>query len=95
MQLLVLPVIVAVLLFETQLENSSSLTTLLLPARWPTQGYPFEVALPRGLAVAGVVLADHLKSVDWETRRAEFAAEAPAAVTSEVAAMLASLLGVE
>src|SRR5436853_7917451 len=36
------------------------------------KGYPFEVALPDGLAVVGVVLSDHVKSADWQARSAEF-----------------------
>jgi hypothetical protein len=36
--------------------------------------YPFEVALPEGLPMSGVVLADHVKSADWSARRAQFVA---------------------
>jgi mRNA interferase MazF len=75
--------------------NGRSRLALVCPITGQIKGYPFEVLLPAGLAIAGVVLTDHLKSVDWETRRAEFAAEAPAPVTSEVAAKLAPLLGIE
>jgi mRNA interferase MazF len=75
--------------------NGRSRLALVCPITGQIKGYPFEVLLPAGLAIAGVVLTDHLKSVDWETRRVEFAAEAPAAITSEVAAKLALLLGVE
>jgi len=32
------------------------------------KGYPFEVALPDGLPVTGVVLADQVKSLDWKVR---------------------------
>ena len=41
--------------------------------------YPFEVALPEGLPMSGVVLADHVKSADWSARRAQFVAKAPTA----------------
>jgi len=37
-----------------------------------SKGYPFEVALPQDLPVAGVVLADLMRSVDWHSRRAEW-----------------------
>lgn len=33
--------------------------------------YPFEVPLPEGLPVGGVVLADQIKSLDWSARKAE------------------------
>jgi mRNA interferase MazF len=55
---------------------------------------PFEVALPEGLLMLGVVLADHAKSADWSTRRAKFVAKAPTAVVAEVTAKLKPLLGV-
>ena len=56
------------------------------------KGYPFEVLLP-GLPVAGVVLADHVKSLDWKERRAEAADQMPDEVPSEVLDRLAPLLG--
>ena len=45
---------------------------LVCPINRQAKGYPFEVSLPAGLAVTGVVLSDHLKSQDWRARRAEF-----------------------
>jgi mRNA interferase MazF len=33
------------------------------------RGYPFEVPPPGGLGVEGVVLSDHVKSLDWRARR--------------------------
>ena len=44
---------------------------LVCPVTSREKGYPFEVKLPVGLPVAGVVLADHVKSQDWRVRRAE------------------------
>jgi len=35
------------------------------------KGYPFEVMIPSGLKVAGVVLSDQVKSLDWKIRNAE------------------------
>ena len=56
------------------------------------KGYPFEVAL-RGIGdIAGVVLVDQLRSLDWRARQAELAGKAPAAVMDEVLAKLRPLL---
>jgi len=63
------------------------------PITRQAKGYPFESALPAGLAVQGVVLADHLRSVDWRRRRAEFIGKAPAQVVDDVAAKVQALLG--
>jgi mRNA interferase MazF len=57
------------------------------------KGYPFEVMLPEGLAVAGVVLADQVKSIDRNTRRIEIVDRAPDQVIEEVMAKIAALLG--
>jgi mRNA interferase MazF len=43
---------------------------LLCPITSQVKGYPFEVALPKGLPVSGVVLADQVKSLDWRARKA-------------------------
>jgi mRNA interferase MazF len=56
--------------------------------------YPFEVALPAGLAVQGVVLTDHVKSADWAERQTAFIAFAPPEVLDQVRAKLRPLLGI-
>lgn len=43
--------------------------------------------------VTGVVLADHVKNLDWNARRVEFAATAPAEVLTDVSERLRVLLG--
>ena len=66
---------------------------LCCPVTRQAKGYPFEVALPEGMAVAGVVLADQVKSLDWRARGAELADRAPAAVTARVVDLIGRLLG--
>jgi len=56
-----------------------------------SKGYPFEVALPQGLAVGGVVLADHLRSADWRARSAEVVDQVPVRVVTDVLAKLKPL----
>ncbi len=51
---------------------------LLCPVTNQVKGYPFEVLIPEGLAVNGVILADQVKSLDWRVREAEFACSLPA-----------------
>ena len=74
--------------------NRRANLALVCPITTQAKGYPFEVELPSGLSVSGVVLADHLKSADWAARRAQFAAKAPAEVVAEVSAKLRPLLGI-
>lgn len=73
--------------------NRRANLALVCPITSQAKGYPFEVALPAGLPLSGVVLADHLKSADWLARRTTFAAKVPRAVLAEVTAKLRPLLG--
>ena len=65
---------------------------LFCPITSQVKGYPFEVALPAGLPVKGVILADQVKSLDWRARQVEFAARLPAGASAEVVGKLAVLL---
>jgi mRNA interferase MazF len=73
--------------------NEKTNLALVCPISSHGKGYPFEVPLPDGLPISGVVLSDHLKSLDWKQRKAEFVARVPAEVVSDVLARLAPLLG--
>lgn len=66
---------------------------LACPITSQVKGYPFEVGLPPGVAVTGVVLADRVRSIDWRARRAVLAGAAPIDVLDEVIARLEPLLG--
>lgn len=48
------------------------------------KGYPFEVSLPAGLPVTGVVLADQIKCMDWRARRVEFVGRASPQILSAI-----------
>ena len=74
--------------------NRRASLAIVCPITSQPKGYPFEVALPEGSAISGVVLADHVKSADWAARRAQFVAKAPADVLADVTAKLRPLLGV-
>jgi mRNA interferase MazF len=68
---------------------------LLCPITSRSKGYPFEVELPAGLNVRGVILADQLKSLDWRARRAERLGNVPADVVVETAAKIEALIDPE
>jgi mRNA interferase MazF len=50
---------------------------LLCPVTSQIKGYPFEVVIPDGLPVNGVILSDQVKSLDWKARNAEKACSLP------------------
>jgi mRNA interferase MazF len=65
---------------------------LFCPVSPQAKGYPFEVALPDGLPVEGVILADRVKSLDWRSRQTERIGSLPASVISEILGKLQALL---
>jgi len=72
--------------------NEKSGLAILCPIASHAKGYPFEVRLPEGCVVQGVVLADHAKSLDWRVRGVSLIERLPAGVTAEVLAKLSVLL---
>lgn len=65
---------------------------LLCPITNQVKGYPFEVAVPAGLPVTGVVLSDQIKSLDWRVRQAERMCLLPQSSLTEVLQKLGALL---
>ncbi len=65
---------------------------LLCPITSQVKGYPFEVPLPAGLPVTGVVGADQVKSLDWRARKASRIAAVPKEIVSQVVKRLQTLL---
>lgn len=41
------------------------------------KGYPFEVKIPKGINVQGVVLSDQIRSLDWRARNVTFVCKSP------------------
>jgi mRNA interferase MazF len=66
---------------------------VLCPITSRAKGYPFEVRIPEGLPVGGVVLSDQVKSLDWRARQAELAGRLPRHVVAEILEKLSTLLG--
>jgi mRNA interferase MazF len=62
------------------------------PVTSQAKGYPFEVQLPLGLPVSGVVLADQVKCLDWRQRGADVVCAVEPRTVSEVLAKLGVLL---
>ena len=57
---------------------------LFCPITNRAKGYPFEVPLPPGLPVTGVILVDQVKCLDWRARRAEIVGSVTEPVLAEV-----------
>ena len=72
--------------------NDKTGLAILCPITSRVKGYPFEVLLPQGLPVAGAILSDQVKSLDWRIRNAELLCTLPAGIIAEVLLKLNTLL---
>ena len=81
------------LVLSPRIYNLKSGLALVCPITNQAKGYPFEVSVPSGCGVTGVVLADQLKSLDWKARQAAKIGRLPADALQDVLARLAPLLG--
>ena len=65
---------------------------ILCPITSQVKGYPFEVLIPDGLEIEGAILSDHVKSLDWKARKAEFDSKLPTSTFNEVVQKLSTLI---
>ena len=72
--------------------NDRTDLALLCPVTTTAKGYPFEVPLPPGGDITGVVLSDHIKSLDWRAREAGLATRTSPQVVEQVLEMVGTLL---
>jgi mRNA interferase MazF len=75
--------------------NSKAGLALICPITNQVKGYPFEVAIPPGQKITGVVLADQLKCLDWKSRQAKPIAVVGRVVLAEVRQRLRLILGIK
>jgi mRNA interferase MazF len=65
---------------------------VLCPITNQQKGYPFEVVIPPGQPVTGVVLSDQVKSLSWEHRNAVLRCASPPGVLRETKGKIKALL---
>lgn len=80
------------IVLSPQAYNGRAGLALLCPVVTEPKGYPFEVRLPEGLAVSGVVLADQAVCLDWRALRAERIGGLPPEAVEEILGKLGALL---
>lgn len=73
--------------------NRASNLALVCPITSQVKGYPFEIPIPEGIPVIGVVLADQVKSMDWRARKAKFICRLSDACVQRTIATISRLLG--
>jgi len=72
--------------------NGKTGMALCCPITSHVKRYPFEVLVPAGLKISGAILADHIRNIDWKTRRAEYLCKLPGKALEEVGNKILSLL---
>ena len=80
----------AIVLSHTRYNEKTGLAVFCLITS-QGKGYPFELAVPAGLAVSGVVLCDHVRSQDWRERRWQPICKTPATFVQDVLARTLTL----
>lgn len=71
--------------------NHKTGLAILCPITSVAKGYPFEVKL-ESKEVSGVILSDHVRSLDWQARNIRFIAKLDANTVQEVQTKLALLI---
>ena len=56
------------------------------------RGYPFEVEVPVGLSVQGVILSDQVRSLDWHERKADYVCQVGEECVRQVCKRVSALL---
>lgn len=71
--------------------NQKTGLAIFCPITSKVKGYPFEVRL-NGTKMAGVILSDQVKSLDWQARKAKFIEKINQEALEETTGKLSSIL---
>ena len=80
------------LVISPQIYNQISHFILACPITNSIKGWRFEVILDRSMQTSGVVLADQIRALDWQRRKAKFVEKATDPVMEEALAKIATLV---
>lgn len=67
--------------------------SVVAPITNQKKGYPFEVGLKDGMSTTGVVLTDHLRSVDLKSRKFNIIESSPKSLLDECREYIFSFMG--
>ena len=71
--------------------NGKAGLALFCPVTTARKGYPYEVEIPRGQPITGVILSDQLRSLDWRARKAEHICPLPSDTMLDALAKIRTL----
>jgi len=76
---------------STEAYNGKVGLAIFCPITSQIKGYPFEVIIPTGFKITGVILSDQVKSLDWKARNTELICKLPDTTIIEVLRKVATL----
>lgn len=68
---------------------------ILCPITTKEKGYPFEVKIPEGLKIQGVILTDQIRSLDWRSRGLKIVDHVPEIITVKCIRLIHRFLNLE
>lgn len=74
--------------------NQKSSVAYVCPISSKVKGYRFQIVLPPGLPVHGVVLCEHMRSLDWRVRNADYLGQMPETVLAQIREVVRMLAGI-
>jgi len=77
---------------SSKLYNTKTGLALMCPVTSLAKGYSFEVELCFTKTL-GVILSDHIRSIDWRARNVRYIERVPVAIVDEVEGKLRALIG--
>jgi mRNA interferase MazF len=75
--------------------HEGSKRAVVCPITSTTRPWPFNVPIPHGMKISGVVLVDQVRAIDRSERLFDVIERAPDALIAEVRGRLAALLGID
>ncbi len=72
--------------------NRKAGLALMCPITSQVKGYPFEVSVPHGYKIDGVILADQVKNLDWKARKSTYCSTLPHETIHNVLNRLGTLI---
>lgn len=75
--------------------NIATGLAFVCPITSKVKGGSFEVPLPRGTKISGVILSDQIRSLDWIARDATFHSKATEEVICEVLGRIEAIMSID
>lgn len=72
--------------------NDKTGLAIVCPITSRQKGYPFEVDIPDGYGVTGVILSDPVKSIDWRARNGQKRGRLPQQTIDRTLYLISTLL---